>query len=143
MTQERSNDARDLLEELELSGALNDEKKVLSFCCACCRLICGKLPKIAQDALEVSENYIKNSASVQDLINARVGLWKFIESDYMNFEKPHVPAIRAVICCLYEIKTIDEAFSSACYALDFCNCIEIKTAEHIELLLKIFGNPKN
>ena len=143
MTQEFSNDARDLTEQFELSGVLKDEKKVLAFCCACCRLIWDKLPRIAQDALEVAEDYIKDAANIRDLTNARIKLWNFIEKDFMNFEMSHIPATRAVICCLYEIKTMDEAFSAVNYAMGFCNFIEIRTTEHVELLLKLFGNPKN
>lgn len=142
MAQEYSEDARDLVEKFELSSVLNDEKKVLTFCCDCCRLIWDKLPKIAQDALEVSEKYINDSASIQDLIDARTKLWNFIGEDFMNFEMPHISATRAVICCLYEVKTMDEAFDAACYVMGFSNNIEIKTAEHVELLLKIFSNPE-
>ena len=142
MSHEYTNDTRDLLEDFEVSGVLNDEKKVLSFCCACCRLIWDELPKIAQEALKISEKYIKNAASVQGLINVRVQLWKNLGSDYMNLTSPNVAAIRAVICCLYEIKTMDEAFTTAAYAMSFCNTVKNKDAEQYQLLLKIFGDKK-
>ncbi len=138
MPQELTNDARDYLEDLELKGALNNEKKVLSFCCACCNLIFDKLPDNARNALAVAERYIKGSANLQDLINARNALWKFLGEDFMNFDNPNVAAIRAVICCLYEIKNQDESFNSIAYVMGFCNYVEVKSSEQYNLLVEIF-----
>ena len=141
MVQELSNDARDLLEDLELKGVLNDEKKVLSFCCACCRLIWDNLPKIARNALEIAEKYIEDKADVQDLENTRIALWNYLGDDSISFAKPNVAAIRAVICCLYETKTKDEAFDAIDYVMDFCNSVEIKSSEQYKLLSAIFNEP--
>jgi hypothetical protein len=138
MSQEITNDARRLLEDLEQRGELKNEKKVLSFCCSCCRLIWDKLPQIAQDALRVSEKYINDSATPRDLEEARVNLWNYLDENNSDTKISNIAAVRAVICCLYPIKTKNEAFDCMDYTMDFCNCVEDRYSEQYYLLLEIF-----
>lgn len=140
MPQELTNDARDYLEELELKGVLSNEKKVLTFCCACCHLILDKLPEIARKALKIAEKYIEEKATIQDLVNARVALWHYLGNDYMSFDQPNVAAVRGVICCLYEIKTQDQGFDSIDFVMKFCNTVENKYSEQHKMLIEIFNN---
>jgi len=139
MSQKLINDARDFLECLELKGCLTDEKKVLSFCCACCRLVWDNLPQIARQAVKISEKYIDKNASLRDLENARNDLWNYLEKDFSSLEKVNVSAVRAAICCLYEIKTHEDGFNSIDNVMDFCNSIEIKSFEQYKLLTEIFS----
>ncbi len=137
MLQSYSDKTRDLLKDLELNGALNNEKKLHLFCCACCRLIWDKLPEIAQKALEIAENYSNNSVHTKEVETARVHLWNYLGKDYVNVFSPNVAAIRAVICCLFERPLENHLFLITLNAMDFCSFVENNEREQYELLCKL------
>lgn len=143
MVQENTKEPFGLLEDLELKGALNDEKKMHAFCCACCRLIWDKLPDLAKEALEIAESQVNSSIDSKEIENIRVQLWNYLGSDYMKTNIPTVAATRAVICCLYELENESDYFSVASYTMDFCNSVENKKSEQFELLSKIFTKSHN
>lgn len=132
--------ADDLLDDLEFSGALNNEEKLRAFLCSCCRLIWNKLPKIAQEALIVAEKYNQKSASREQLYNERIKLWQFWQEtpDHYNNLTMEAKAVRPVIYCLYEDIQKQEAFDYASGVMDCCNIVENKEREQYELLQEIF-----
>ena len=132
----------DLLEELEMSSTLADERKLRSFLCACCRQILHKLPEIAQNALVVAEEYNQNLVSKERLVAERIKLWQFWDStpDHYNNPTLEANAVRAVICCLYEHMQKHEAFDYATNVMDFCNVVEPKEQEQYQLLQEVFND---
>ena len=130
----------DLVDELESSGALENERKLRSFLCACCRQIWNKLPKIAQNALVVAKEYNRNLVPKQSLVAERIKLWQFWDAtpDHYNNPTLEANAVRAVICCLYENMQKHEAFDYARNVMDFCNMVEPKEQEQYNLLKEIF-----
>jgi hypothetical protein len=128
----------DVAETLELNGALTDQRKLIAFCCGCCRLIYDKLPHIAQGGLAVAEAYVRGQSSGKDLLDERVKLWKFLGKDSCDFSSPRVNAVRAVICCLFINTPPDEAYDHIRAAMEFCNAVEAHEDEQSALLAEIF-----
>ena len=131
----------DLVEELEMRGALADEGKLRTFLCACCRQIWNKLPEIAQNALAIAEEYNRNLVSKERLATERIKLWQFWDAtpDHYNNPTLEASAVRAVICCLYENMQKHEAFDYARNVMDFCNIVEPKEQQQYQLLQEIFN----
>jgi hypothetical protein len=128
----------DLAEALELDGALQDQGKLIAFCCGCCRLIYDKLPAVAQHSLTVAESYVAGLASADNLLDERVKLWEFLGKDSCDFSSPHVNAVRGVICCLFASTPATEAYDHIRAAMEFCNAVEDHELEHSALLMEIF-----
>jgi hypothetical protein len=128
----------DLLETLELDGALHDQRKLIAFGCRCCRLIYDKLPAVAQHSLTVAESYVAGLASADNLLDERITLWEFLGKDSCDFSSPRVNAVRGVICCLFDHTPATEASDHIRAAMEFCNAVEDHQAEHAALLTEIF-----
>jgi hypothetical protein len=136
---EAQGDHHDLAEELEASGLLQGERKLRTFSCACCRLIWEKLPSVAQEALNVAEDYSKGLIPPEVIVSERVGLWEYLGKESCDFSSAKVNAVRAVICCLFEHTAAHEAYDHARATMDFCNDVEDHQREQYELLRNIFG----
>lgn len=137
MLQSYSDKTRGLLKDLELGGALNNEKNFHLFCCACCRLIQNKLPEIAQSALEIAETYNEEFVNVKEIKVESERLWNYLGKDYVNVFSPNVAAVRAVLCCLFERPLEEHLFLITLNAMDLCNFVENKEREQYEILSSI------
>jgi hypothetical protein len=131
--------ALDLVAELEASRHLQDEKKIHLFSCACCRLIFDKLPPVAQRALELAEDFSKGLVRPKRLEAERIKLWDVLGEDSCKFDLPHVNAIRAVICCLFERSDLEFAYDDVTGVMDFCNAVEDHEREQYDILQRVFG----
>jgi hypothetical protein len=131
-----------LAEELEASGELQDGERLQLFSCACCRLIINKLPSVAQEALTLGEDFSKGLVLPNRLEAERVKLWKVLDKDSCRFDLPHVNAIRAVICCLFERKDPEFAYENVRAVMEFCNAVEDHEREQYDLLERVFVGPK-
>jgi hypothetical protein len=128
-----------LVEDLEQSRQLQDNKKIQKFSCACCHFILEKLPPIAQEALNVGDEFSKGRVSGKQPEEERVKLWGFLGNDSCDFGSPRVNAPRAVICCLYENQDLDHAYDHVRAVMDFCNAVENREREQFDLLLEVFN----
>ena len=133
-------DHYDLLEDLEQSRQLQDQKKIQRFSCGCCHLIWEKLPSVAQRALSMGDEFSKGLVRAKQLEQERVKLWDFLGKDSCDFESPMVNATRAVIGCLYESIDFDLAYDHVRAVMDFCNAVENREREQFDLLLEIFNS---
>lgn len=132
--------AYDLIGDFEASGHLQEEMKIHLFSCACCRLIFDKLPPVAQRALELAEDFSRGLVRAKRLEAERIKLWDVLGEDSCKFELPHVNAIRAVICCLFERTDLRFAYDDVKAVMDFCNEVEDHEREQYELLQRVFGS---
>ena len=133
-------DPYELVAELEWPlGILQDEVKVRTFICACCRLMWDRLPEVAQKALVVAEDYIAGLSTAEMLVSERVKLWEYLGDEDSNFMSAEVNAVRAVICCLYEDGYEQEAYETIWLLLDFCDGVEDHHQEQYQLLSDIYG----
>jgi len=139
---EEHGDPYELADKLDWPlGLLQDEKKVRTFICACCRLLWAKLPAVARQALAVAEGYIEGACSPEVLVNERVELWQYLDKESSNFSSPEVNAVRAVICCLYEDLPKDEMYDFVMHTLEFCNDVADNRPAQYQLLREIFDYP--
>ena len=137
MGEQHLDDAIDLLESLELSGRLNDHRRLLQFSCGCCRLIWDDLPDEGRAALELAEAYLAGRCPPEDLEAARLRLWTRLGTRSCDFTDRWVNALRAVICCLYETPG-GEPYDSARAVMDFCNDVADRSEGQLALLREIF-----
>ena len=131
-------DPYELLDQLEWPlELLQDERKMRTFICACCRLMWDRLPEVARKALVVAEDYIEGKSSAEMLLSERVKLWDYLGHESCDFGSAEVNAVRAVICCLYEYD--HEAFDTIRLVLDFCDGIGDYRQAQYQLLSNIYG----
>lgn len=132
--------AYDFIDNLDMQGAFDDEKRLRSFLCACSRQIWNNLPKVAQNALVIAEKYNQSLVSKEQLVAERVKLWKFWDATPDHFNNPtrEANAVRAVICCMYENIQKYEALDYVRDVMDYCNAVESKEKEQYCLLQEIF-----
>jgi len=127
-----------LADTLESTGRLQDHGKLITFACACCRLIYDKIPETAQKSLVLAEEFVKGLASTNQLLDERVRLWRFLGKESCDFSSARVNAVRAVICCLYADTPPEEAYNSVLSLMEFCNDVEQHRSQQCALMHQIF-----
>jgi hypothetical protein len=76
------------------------------------------LPPIAQEALNVAEQFWRGQASQDDLLAMRVRCWNYLGPQEQDIKGTHLAAMRAVICTLYGTDTQHQT-ADADFLVDF------------------------
>ena len=103
MSEDAQSTAR-LIDAIEDAGPLEEHRADwVKFMLASAELIAERLPDVGRAALETARRFWNGQADAQELEDARVRSWKYLEARGVgtSLDEPDVCALRAVICLLY------------------------------------------
>ena len=107
----------DYIEEIEPLLPRDEGRGVIRCVCEISKLLDDAMPESGRLGIQVAESFLSGNASAEDLVPARVSIWKDHDENYEG--TPEGAALRAVICALFFPIENHEYFDTLIYAVDF------------------------
>lgn len=108
---------RDYIEEIEPKLSKSKGRSILRCVIEFSKLLSSVMPESGKNGINVSERFLNNQASENDLETARVAIWEDYADNYKD--TPKGAALRTIICALFFPIGDKEYFDTLTYAIDF------------------------
>ncbi|MBL4797702.1 MAG: hypothetical protein JKY50_09825 [Oleispira sp.] len=132
---------KDLFDKLEQSYDLNDfEAEIFTFMLRSLERFKNKFPDSTKRDFEVAQSYRLGNSSEQELKEARLRVWKFLDQNRGHIGKSKESILRALIFTLYpHIESDSDAFEWVDWFIGFSNACTSMETYQCQLIREIFS----